>query len=312
MARYLTIRISGLIMVLFIVSIITFLLMHAIPGGPFDSGADTKGIPLSPEVRAILLKKYGLDKPIYVQYALYMWKALHLDFGYSFAGPSETVAELIARTWPVSIHLGLMSMGVALLIGLALGIVAAIRQNTWFDYLASLTAIAGYTVPNFVIASGLLILFSIVLKWLPTGGWDHPKQWIMPVIAYSLAPMATVARYTRGAVIEALNAEYVVTARAKGLRKSRVITVHVMKNALIPILTIAGPLTADLTTGSLFIETIFRIPGLGRFFTTSIFARDYPVIMATTLLWATLIGLVYLLTDMLYTWADPRIRLGSK
>jgi ABC-type dipeptide/oligopeptide/nickel transport system permease component len=306
------IRIIGLVFVLFMVSVVTFLLMHAIPGGPFDAGAGARGLPLSAEVRALLLRRYGLDKPIWVQYVLYMWRALHLDFGYSFSAPSETVAELIARTWPVSIHLGVMTMGVALFLGLPLGILSAMYRNTWFDYVASLTAIGGYTIPNFVIATSLILVFSIALKWMPTGGWDNPKQWIMPVMAYCLAPMATMARYTRASVIEALNSEYVVTARAKGLSKPRVVVVHVMKNALIPILTIAGPMIADLTTGSLFIETIFRVPGLGRYFTTSIFARDYPVIMATTLLWASLIGFVYLFTDILYAWADPRIRLGAK
>ncbi len=308
MLRYVLTRVVGLAGVLLVVSIVTFLLMHSIPGGPFDEGQ----MPLSVEARAAIARKYSLDRPLHEQYLSYMGAALRLDFGIPFQSPGETVAQLIARTWPVTAHLGLMTIVLAFAVGLPLGIIAAVRQNRWVDYLATVFSLFGFITPHFVIAIGLILLFTNVLGWLPTGGWDEPRQWIMPTLAYAAGPSAIIARFTRSSVVDVIGADYVRTARAKGLSGQAVLLKHVLKNALIPMLTIAGPLAADLITGSFFIETIFRVPGLGKYFTTSIFARDYPMIMACTLLWATVIAIAFLITDTLYAVVDPRIKLGEQ
>ncbi|MDD5779431.1 MAG: ABC transporter permease [Candidatus Thermoplasmatota archaeon] len=225
----------------------------------------------------------------------------------SFEHPDESVLALIARTWPTTAHLGGMALLIAFGVGVPLGLVAALKQNTWIDYMATLTSIVGFVTPHFVWGILFILIFSLALKWLPTGGWEGPKTWIMPVVAYCLAPIATIARYTRAAVIEVLRTDYVRTARAKGLRERTVLGRHVMKNALIPLITVFGPLIPDLITGSIFIEAIFRVPGLGKFWVTSTINRDYPVIIGLTMLWAVLIAITYLISDILYVAADPRV-----
>ena len=310
MARYLLGRIIGLIVVLFIVSVLAFLLMHSIPGGPFDEEKN----PLPPAAKANILHKYGLDKPIYEQYLLYMGNAIHGDFGISFQSPTETVIDLIGRTWPVSIQLGVLAIIVAFGLGLTAGIVAAVKQNTWIDYVVTFISTLGITVPNFVIATWLLLVFSIQLGWVETGGWPtEGGEWstaILPVITLSLGPMAVVARYTRSSMVEVIRSEYIRTARAKGLGARLVILRHALKNALIPMITVLAPQIPNLITGTIFVEVIFRIPGLGKFFVSSIFLRDYPMIMATMLLVAFLWSITYLLSDILYTVVDPRIRFS--
>jgi peptide/nickel transport system permease protein len=303
MGRFILMRLLGLIVVFFIISVITFLLMHGVPGGPWKYGQR----PFTDEQIAALKARYGLDKPLWEQYTTWLSGVLKFDFGQSFQHPDEGVLALISRTWPITIQLGGMALVVAFSIGVPLGIIAALKQNTWVDYLATLLSIVGFVTPHFVWGILFILLFSLALKWLPTGGWDEPKQWIMPVVAYSLAPLATVARYTRASVIEAVHADYVRTARAKGLHERTVIFRHVMKNALIPMLTVFGPIIPDLITGSIFIEAIFRVPGLGKFWVTSTVERDYPMIIGLTVLWSVLIALTYLITDMLYVFADPRV-----
>jgi len=309
MLAYLTRRVFGLAIVFLIVSIIAFLLMHSVPGGPFDEEKS----PLPPAGKANILRKYGLDRPIYEQYLNYMGSALHGDFGISFQSPTESVTQLISRTWPVSIQLGLLAVFLAFSTGLTFGIIAAVRQNSWVDYAVTFMSTLGLTVPNFVIAIWLLLLFSVQLRWLPTGGWPGNggdwKSMIMPVIALALGPSAIVARYTRSSMVDVMRADYIVTAYAKGLNQRRVVLRHVLKNALIPLITILAPLIPSLITGTIFIEVIFRVPGLGKFFVSSIYLRDYPMIMATMLLVAMLWSITYLLSDVLYTFADPRIRL---
>ncbi|MBT5872294.1 MAG: ABC transporter permease [Candidatus Latescibacteria bacterium] len=304
MLKYIVTRILGLIGVLFIVSVITFSLMHAIPGGPFDE----EKMPLSAEAKANILRKYGLDKPLYEQYGRYMWNAVQFDFGIPFQSPGETVTDLISRTWPISMQLGGMGLAIAFTMGILLGIISAVRQNTWLDYATTAIATLGFTVPPFATSILFIVLFATIYRILPTGGWGGPETWIMPVIVYSLGPMAIIARYTRSSFLENLRSDYVRTARAKGLKEYKVLSVHVMKNSLIPLLTIMGPMLPGVLTGSLFVEGIFRIPGLGQFFVTSIFERDYPMIMALTLLVAVLIGITYLITDILYMLVDPRVR----
>ena len=303
MGRFILMRLAGLVPVLLILSIVTFGLMHEVPGGPWKYGQR----PFSPEQLAALKARYGLDKPIWKQYLVWLSGVLRLDFGMSFEHPDESVIGLIRRTWPTTMHLGAMALLLAFGVGVPLGLVAALKQNTWIDYLSTLISIVGFVTPHFVWGILFILIFSLALKWLPTGGWDEPKQWIMPVAAYSLAPMATVARYTRTSVIEAIRADYVRTARAKGLHERTVVFRHVMKNALIPMITVFGPLIPDLITGSIFIEAIFRVPGLGKFWVTSTVDRDYPVIIALTMLWAVLIAFTYLISDVLYVLVDPRV-----
>jgi ABC-type dipeptide/oligopeptide/nickel transport system permease component len=242
-----------------------------------------------------------------------MWNAVQLDFGVPFQSPTETVTGLIKRAWPITIRIGIPTIILSYSLGLLLGTIAALRQNSWIDYIVTFGATLGLTVPNFVVAIWLILILSVKFQRLPTGGWGEPKHYIMPVIAYSLAPMAIVARYTRVSLLEVLRADYVRTARAKGLREQRVLFWHVARNALIPLITVILPEIPNILTGSIFIEESFRIPGIGRFFVTSTFTRDYPMILALVLLIAFLWGITYLITDICYAWLDPRIRLtGSR
>jgi ABC-type dipeptide/oligopeptide/nickel transport system permease component len=308
MGRYILGRVAGLLFALVVVSLITFSLMHAIPGGPFDEERQ----PLPPAAKQNILRKYGLDKPVWEQYVLYIWNVLHLDFGIPYQSPTETVTGLIARVWPATLLLAGLTILLAYSFGLAFGIIAALNQNTWIDYFVTTLATLGAAVPSFVIAIWLIIVFSLTLHWLPTGGWGEPYHMILPAVAYSLGPMAMVARYTRVSMLETLRADYVRTARSKGLGERRIVLHHVLRNALIPLITVLGPQIPNIATGSIFIEVTFRIPGLGRYFVTSTTNRDYPMIMATILLVAILWGLTYLLTDILYTVVDPRVRLTGK
>jgi oligopeptide transport system permease protein len=313
MLLYLFGRITGIVIVFLVVSVLAFALMHSIPGGPFDETNQ----PLPPAAKENILHKYGLDRPVYEQYLLYMWNAVHGDFGISFQSPTETVGQLIGRVWPTSMQLGMLAIFLAGTIGLTSGIIAATHQNTKIDYLVTFVSTLGLTVPNFVVALWLLLVFSVGLGWLPTGGWPNSgdADWrtiIMPAICLALGPSALVARYTRASLVEVLHAEYIRTARSKGIREHGVIMGHAMKNALIPLITVLLPQIPNLLTGTIFVEVVFRVNGLGKFFVTSIFTRDYPMIMATVLLVATVWSFTYLISDLLYTWVDPRIKLFGK
>ncbi|HWK79408.1 MAG TPA: ABC transporter permease [Thermomicrobiales bacterium] len=309
MARYLLGRVAGLIFVLFAVSIIAFSLMQAVPGGPF--GVDEKGNS-SAQTRENQEKKYGLDKPVYVQYVRYIYHAVQGDFGVPFQSPTETVTGVIARAWPVTLRIGVLTILLSYSLGTLFGFLAARHQNSWIDYTVSFMATLGIVVPSFVVAMWMILFFSIYLGWLQPGGWGKPQNYIMPVLAYSLAPMALVARYTRGALLEAMRADHVRTARAKGLAERRVMTWHVWRNALIPCVTILLPEIPNILTGSIFIESAFRIPGLGRYFVTSSQTRDYPMILALVLLIAVLWGITYIITDIIYTILDPRIKMAGR
>ena len=318
MIRYIFGRLVSLLFVLWVVSMITFALMHSVPGGPFDE--TNQRLPAA--AKANILRKYGLDQPVWQQYLNYMGSVLRFDFGIPFQVPTTTVSDLIAKSWFITAQVGLMTIVLSYSLGLIVGTVAAYHQNSWIDNAVTFMAMLGITVPNFVIALWLILIFSVRLKVLPSGGWSEPdnwlipgvfsKDWILPVLAYALAPFSLVARYTRASVVDAIHGDYVRTARAKGLSERMVLWRHVLKNALIPMITALGPEIPNLLTGSIFIEAIFRIPGLGKFFVTSTFNRDYPMIMALVLIVATLWGVTYLLTDIVYVWVDPRIRLGAK
>jgi ABC-type dipeptide/oligopeptide/nickel transport system permease component len=318
MTRYIVGRLFSLLFVIIVVSMITFLLMHSVPGGPFDETEQ----PLPAAAKANILRKYGLDKPIWQQYLKYMSHAVRFDFGIPYQQPTTTVAALIGNTWMTTVQVGLMTVLFAFTTGITLGIIAAYNQNSWIDTAVTFLGMLGITMPNFVIGTFFILIFSVRLDWLPMGGWGDSGQclignyfctdWIMPVMAYALGPTAVIARYTRSSVVDVIRADYVRTARAKGLGNRLLVTRHVLRNALIPMVTVLGPIIPDLLTGSIFIESIFRIPGLGKYFVTSTFNRDYPMIMATILLIAVLWGVTYLLTDIVYTRVDPRVRLGAE
>jgi ABC-type dipeptide/oligopeptide/nickel transport system permease component len=319
MTGYLVRRIISLFFVMLVVSLIVFVLMNSIPGGPFSLGE--RGY--SPEALANLERKYGLDKPLAERYINFLSGAVQLDFGNSFAvAGNPPVTEVILRTWPITLHVGILTIGVSFTLGIVMGIVSAYRRNSPLDNGVTFLATLGITLPNFIIATFLLLIFGY------QNGWGVQNQWIigplwqggpailskdyfLPVITYALAPLALVARYTRSSVSDALSADYVRTARSKGLADRNIMFRHVLRNAAIPMVTVLLPQIPNLLTGSLFIEVVFGIPGLGKFFVTSIFSRDYPMIMGLVLLVAFFWGIMYLVTDVLYTLIDPRIRLGG-
>lgn len=311
MTRYVLGRFVGIIGVLFIVSIMIFLMIHSIPGGPFDAMPTTSEFRDIPEhIREKLMAKYGLDKPLYVQYFRYMWAALRGDFGISFRY-GEPVTDFISRSWPATAQLGLSAMAIGIPIGIGLGILAALRPNTWLDYLTNVVVITTFVTPVFVTAIMSIIIFAVILKWLPSGGWGEPKQWILPTFVYATVQIGGMARFTRSSMVDALQAEYVRTARAKGLRERAVVMRHAFRAASLPLITLLGPQVVNLLLGSFFIEAIFRIPGIGGQITLALYNRDYPVIMALILLWTFAIAIAYLVTDLLYGVVDPRIRVGG-
>jgi ABC-type dipeptide/oligopeptide/nickel transport system permease component len=309
MFRYILTRIAGLLGVLFVVSVITFALMHTVPGGPFDARALEKQQMVPENIKRQLNEKYGLDEPVWKQYTLFVRNAVFLDFGYSMAYPNRTVIGIFREQWSYSLQLGLLTFIFSITVGVGLGISSAIKPNSILDYFGTGVSIFCLVIPSFVFAILLQVIFSVWLGWLPTGGWSSPRHWIMPVLANSLAPILVLQRYTRASMTDAMKANYVRTARAKGLSKKRIMFVHVFKNALTPLLTVGGPLAAGLIVGSFFVESIFRIPGIGFYFVSAIGSRDYPMIMATTLVWTLIISLAYLITDLLYALADPRVTL---
>ncbi len=307
MLRYLITRVGGLIGVLLAVSLLTFFLMHAIPGGPFDAMESQAAQMIPKELVELLEKQYGLDKPVWQQYLLFLKSAIRLDFGYSFYASGRSINELIREHWPYSIQVGLMTLAFSSVVGIGLGIFAAMNSGRWPDHLGTTVSLFCWTVPSFVFAKLMQYVFAVKLHWLPTSGWDGPAYWVMPVLANSLGPVLTLQRYTRSAISDVMRANYVRTARAKGLNERTVTLVHIFKNALTPVITVAGPLTARLIAGSFFIEGIFRIPGLGWYTSASIGRRDYPMIMASTLIWAAVITITYFVTDIIYALLDPRV-----
>jgi ABC-type dipeptide/oligopeptide/nickel transport system permease component len=309
MARYLLFRFLGFIFVLLTVSFITFFLMYSTPGGPFD---ETQ-MPLSPEAKANIRAKYGLDQPFYVQWAKYMAAAVQGDFGYSFQFKGYKVTDLFLTYWANSLLLGVLSILWSFPLGIILGIVAALKRNTIIDYVITAISLTTSTMPIFALVFFSLAIFAVWLKWLPYGGWVNrggdPRTLILPVFIFGLGTVGVLARYIRSGMLEVLGQDYIRTARAKGVPRALVLGKHAMRNMLIPIVTIFLPVLTNAITGSVFIEMGFVIPGIARFFLDSVNFRDYPVIMATVLIAATILAFTYLLTDIAYTILDPRIRI---
>ena len=307
MFHYVVARLLWLIPTLLAMALVTFLVMHATPGSPLDPVAEGAN-PLSPEAQKNLAAHYGLDRPLPEQFVVFLGNALRGDFGNSFVYKTRSVTEILRGAFPVSLFLGTMAFLVATFGGLALGILAAVHQNRGWDYLSVTLATFGVAVPNFVLAVFLIVLFSIMIPLFPTGGWDSPRNWVLPTVALALTPMGIVARYTRASMLEVIRADYTLTARAKGLAEGPVIFKHALKNALIPVVTLLGPMFAAIGTGSFFVESIFRVPGMGRFFVESMTGRDYPMIMTVILVYGAFLALMNLVVDLLYGVLDPRIR----
>lgn len=319
MTGYVIRRILWMIPLLWAVATVTFLLMHMVPGGPF---ASEKPVPAS--VQEALNARYHLDKPFLEQYVLYFWDLLHFDLGISFRADTEVI-DLLEQGLPVTLQLGGFAFVYAIVIGMSLGIIAALNHNRIGDYVGVFFATAGTAVPNFVIAPLLILVFSVELGWTGVLGWGGPQAWIwqpefwnpgnwslrtivLPVVSLGTLPAAYIARITRASVLEVLSQDYIRTARAKGLAERVVILRHVVKNAMVPILTVLGPIFAALVTGSFIVEQIFAINGIGRHFVTAVFRRDYGVIMGVTLFYAFVVAVANLVVDILYAAVDPRIR----
>lgn len=339
MGQYIARRFFWMILVLFCVSVMTFVLMRLVPGGPFNS---ERGVPAP--IQANLERRYNLDAPLFEQYVDYIGgiivpritgadfqrstqedylinialpilgegKALRwMNFGPSLSSRSRTVTSIIKDSLPVSITLGLAALVVGVSIGVPLGIMSGLRPNTGFDYFGMGVAILGVSVPSVILGPVLQYLFAVELGWLPVAGWGDAQHIILPAFALGFAESALIARLTRASLMQVLREDYIRTARAKGLSERVVIGVHAMKNAMIPVVTILGPLAAALLTGTFVIEIIFGIPGMGKFFVTSISNRDYTVIMGTILLYATFLVIANLLVDLTYALLDPRIRFTN-
>ncbi len=306
MVTYLAQRVLSLLFVLFLATVAIFAMMHAVPGGPFSF---SQGDMTAAAMHNIMVK-YGLAKPIWRQYLSWVWQLLHGYLGIPFEEPTMTVNQLIAKAWPITLIVGGLTIIVSYTLGLLLGSIAAIKHNTWVDSLiTALVSTAGISLPNYVIGYLLIEVFAVQLGWLPVGGWGSPADVVMPVIAFSLYPMALMERYTRASTLEVTYADYVRMGRARGLSERRILFKYILRTSLIPLITIMGPNIPNILTGSIFIEATFALPGLGSYFTTASLRRDYPLIMALVLIVAALWGMLYILSDVAYVLVDPRVRL---
>jgi oligopeptide transport system permease protein len=303
MGSYILRRVLWLIPVIFVVSALTFALMHAVPGGPWSTDKA-----VSAGVQAKVNAQYGLDKPIPVQYVDWVVKFAQGDFGPSFRYADRSVGKIIGDGLPKSIWLGILAFIVAVALGIPLGIYAALGHNKAPDYIATGVSIIGIATPSFVLAILLVVIFSVVLKWFPSSGWKGPETWVLPVIALAGYQVAVIARYTRASMLEVTRKDYIRTAHSKGIKGRTIVNRHMIRNALIPVVTILGPIFAFLVTGSFIIETFFGIPGVGRYYVQGIAGRDYGLIMAMTVLFALAVAVLNVVVDVLYAFIDPRIR----
>jgi len=298
--------VSSLVVLLAIITI-TFLLMHAIPGGPFSSEKK-----ISPAIMKNIEEHYHFNDPLWKQYVDYMANLSRFDLGPSFKYEGRRVNDIIRESFPVSLELGMVSISLAIVIGIPAGALAALRQNKWQDYVTMFLSTIGVSVPSFVLATLLIYVFALKLSLVPAAMWDGAEYVVLPALALASHPMAFIARLTRSSMLEVLAQDYIKTARAKGLSKFVILYRHALRNALIPVVTYIGPMAAGILTGSFIIETIFAIPGLGRHFVTSIYNRDYTVILGVTVFYSLLVISLNLVVDLIYPQLDPRIKLNSK
>ena len=304
--KYVLKRVFFMIITLWLIATITFFLMQLLPGTPY-----TNQERLSPETIEMLNKQVGLDKPVIVQYGIYLSNLLQGDFGISFQFKNQPVAHLLAGRIGPSLQLGLQAIIFGTVLGTILGTISAMKQNTWADTSSTLVAILGRSIPNFVFAVLLQYIFAIKLQVLPIAKWDGFVYTILPTIALAMSPLADSARFIRTEMVEVLHSDYVELAKAKGLSRWEIAFKHGLRNSVIPLMTLLGPLAVALMTGSLVVENIFAIPGIGEQFVKSITTNDYPTIMAVTILYSFMLIFVILIVDLLYGLVDPRIRVSE-
>lgn len=304
MAAYVLKRIILGLLTIFVIITLTFVIMKLLPGTPYQNEQK-----MSPELIAQLNHKYGFDKPIPMQYIQYIGNVAKGDLGNSFQYDGRSVINIVKDRLGVSADLGIESIIIGVFFGILLGIIAALRQGTFLDYGAVVAAVLGISVPSFLLAVLLQLAFAMRLKWFPVAYWDGPANHVLPVVALAVGILASISRYMRTEMVEVLESDYIDFAKSKGLKRYTVISKHAIRNALIPIITIIGPMTAAVVTGTLVVEQIFAIPGIGQQFVQSIYTNDYPVIMGTTILYVVAMVVMIFITDMLYGIVDPRIRL---
>ncbi len=306
--RFIAQRLIYMVTTLWLIVTITFFLMNFLPGTPYNNQAELTAAQIK-----VLDEKYGLSQPVVQRYFTYMGNLLHGDFGISLQFSDQKVTTLLSERMGVSVQLGLQAIVFGTLVGIVLGTVAAMRHNTWIDTFCSLFAIVGRSAPNFIVAVLLQFIFAITLSLLPIGLWnDGFRSSILPTLALSISPMADTSRFIRTEMLEVLSSDYMELARAKGMSETRAVFSHGLRNALIPMITILGPMTVSLMTGSLVVENIFAVPGIGEQFTKSVLTNDYSTIMAVTILFSALLVTVLFLTDVLYQFIDPRVRIGGE
>ena len=302
MTRYVFRRLGGAIIILWVIITVTFALMHAIPGGPFTS---EKKLP--PQVKASIEAKYHLDDPVWKQYGDYLGGVITGDLGPSYKYDGRSVNDIISDAFPISAQLGLLSLMVAVVGGIAAGAISAMRPNGIVDYAVTILSTIGISVPTFIIGAVLVYVVGFELGWFPVALWRGPSYMVLPVLTLAAQPMAFIARLTRSGLLDVYQQEYIRTARAKGLSSWTILTRHALGNAILPVITYLGPLAASLLTGSFIVETIFAIPGLGQYFVTSIYNRDYTVILGITIFYSALVVFLNILVDMIYPLIDPRV-----
>lgn len=302
MTRYVFRRLGGAIIILWVIITVTFALMHAIPGGPFTT---EKKLP--PQVKASIEAKYHLDDPVWKQYGDYLGGVITGDLGPSYKYEGRSVNDIISDAFPISAQLGLLSLMVAVVGGIAAGAISAMRPNGIVDYAVTVLSTIGISVPTFIIGAVLVYVVGFELGWFPVALWRGPSYMVLPVLTLAAQPMAFIARLTRSGLLDVYQQEYIRTARAKGLSSWTILTRHALGNAILPVITYLGPLAASLLTGSFIVETIFAIPGLGQYFVTSIYNRDYTVILGITIFYSALVVFLNILVDMIYPLIDPRV-----
>ncbi len=304
MIRFIFQRLAWGIPVLWLVATATFILMHVVPGGPFDQEK-----PLPPEIKANIDAKYHLDQPVLTQYLFYLKDLLQGDLGPSYKYIGRSVNDIIRDTFPVSMQLGLWAVLISVILGVGAGIIAAARPRSWVDHAGMFLATAGISLPSFVLGTFLIMIFSYRLHLFPAALWEGWRYGVLPAVTLALLPTAYIARLTRSSMLEVLHKDFIRTARAKGFGELPVLFKHALKNSITPVVSFLGPLTATLVTGSFVVEFIFSVPGMGRHFITAVTNRDYPLIMGVTLVYAVLIVVANIVVDLVYTWLDPRMRI---
>ncbi|NOZ23414.1 MAG: ABC transporter permease subunit [Planctomycetes bacterium] len=321
MISYIVRRLLWLVPVLWIIGTLAFVLPRAVPGGPFSSEKE-----MPPEIEKNLQRKYHLDQPLLLntkqlrqwhvirtftetQYFIYMKSLLHGDLGPSFKYKDRSVNEILAQSLPISMALGTLAMTFALIVGMSAGVVAAVRRNSWIDYSVMSLAMTGVCIPNFVLGVLLLMLFSFHLKWLPVAGWGGVRYMLMPALVLGAPYAAYIARLTRGSMLEVINQDYIRTAKAKGLSGRTIVLRHALRNGMVPVVAFLGPAMAGILTGSLVVEKIFAIPGMGSHFVNGALNRDYTLVMGTVLTYSLLLILFNLASDVAQTFLDPRVKL---